>query len=107
MSRYGRPRAWLCSPAVGLAALPFWLDGGYDFESVQGCRYHPSHRWLTLRLDDVLENPSRADELLLTICAACYVPRCGTTEDEDRCILWRHHSTEHVFASGARSPVGG
>ena len=74
----------------------FWLDGGYDFESVKACRHYPSHKWITLRMGDVLKHPWNPDELL-TICAACYVPRCGTTADADRCTLWRHHETAHLF----------
>lgn len=30
------------------AAHPFWLDGGYDRESVEACHYHPAHNWITL-----------------------------------------------------------
>lgn len=88
------------------AELPFWLDGGYDFEFVQACRYHPRHRWTTLRLGDVLERVREPDELL-TICVACYVPRCGSVSDPNRCTLWRHHSTAHVYEDGTREPLGG
>ena len=88
-----------------VAATSFWLDGGYDYELVQACRYHPAHAWVTLRMGDVLADPYDPDELL-TICKACYVPRCGTTGDADRCTLWRHHKTEHVYESGAVEPVG-
>jgi hypothetical protein len=91
---------------VTKARSSFWLDGGYDFETVRACRHHPGHAWVTLRLGDVLANPSRPDELI-TICRACYVPRCGSTADPDRCTLWRHHETAHVFESGRRLAVGG
>lgn len=84
----------------------FWLDGGYDFESVQACPYHPNHAWVTLRLGDALENPRDPNELL-TICKGCFAPRCGYVGDEDRCTLWRHHQTAHVNESGAREPLGG
>jgi hypothetical protein len=88
------------------ANVSFWLDGGYDFDSVQGCPYHPDHRWWTFRLGDVVANCHNPDELM-TICRACYVPRCGTTDDSDRCTLWRHHQTAHVYESGKKEPVGG
>jgi hypothetical protein len=88
------------------APHPFWLDGGYDFESVQACPYHPEHRWWTFLLGEVLEN-TRDPEEPMTICVGCYVPRCGSTGDTDRCTLWRHHQTAHVYESGVREPVGG
>lgn len=91
---------------MSLAKTAFWLDGGYDFESVQACPYHPQHKWITLRLGDVLKHPGNPDERL-TLCQVCYVPRCGSTGDHDRCTLWRHHRTAHVFESGAREPLGG
>lgn len=87
----------------------FWLDGGYDFDSVQACRYHPHHRWITVRLGDVIQEEGlhgNEDEMM-TFCQACYAPRCGTTVDADRCTLWRHHATEHVYESGVHEPVGG
>jgi hypothetical protein len=87
------------------AKTSFWLDGGYDAVSVHGCPRHPRHDWWTFRLGDVVENCGNADELM-TICRACYVPRCGTTADVDRCTLWRHHETEHVMESGATIAVG-
>jgi len=92
---------------MSLAKFSFWLDGGYDFELVLACRYHPRHRWWTFRLGDVLQHPDHPDELM-TICAACYVPRCGATGDEpNRCTLWRHHHTDHVDPDGTTEPVGG
>ena len=87
------------------AKVSFWLDGGYDFDSVKGCAYHPNHKWWTFRMGDVVENCGDSDELM-TICAACYVPRCGRVMDADRCTIWRHHETAHVFESGARIEVG-
>ena len=91
---------------MGKAKSGFWLDGGYDFESVQACPYHPEHNWVTLRLGDVLEHPRDPNEFL-TICKGCYAPRCGYTTDDDRCTLWRHHRTSHVYESGKREPLGG
>lgn len=91
------------------AAQPFWLDGGYDFDSVKACRYHPRHKWITIRIGDVLIEGAYgcSPDERLTICAACYVPRCGYTTDPDRCTLWRHHSTDHVYESGKTEPLGG
>lgn len=79
----------------------FWLDGGYDFELVQGCRKHPDHDWTTIPV------VTGAGPEWLTVCRICAVPRCGTTADTDRCTLWRHHETEHVYESGTKEPVGG
>ena len=84
----------------------FWLDGGYDIDLVMACAYHPTHRWWTFRVGDVVANCYNPNERM-TICAACFVPRCGTTADKDRCTLWRHHESEHVYESGGREPVGG
>jgi hypothetical protein len=89
----------------GKAHNSFWLDGGYDFESVQACVHHPSHKWQTFRVGDLVEHCYDPDERL-TICVGCYVPRCGSTTDADRCTLWRHHQTAHVMESGAREPMG-
>ena len=83
----------------------FWLDGGYDYESVQACPYHPTHDWWTFRMGDVVEHCYDPDEEM-TICRACYVPRCGTGADDDRCTLWRHHATAHVLESGERVAMG-
>jgi hypothetical protein len=94
------------SAATTLAKTSFWLDGGYDFENVMACPYHPEHRWWTFRVGDVVKNCGDPDERM-TICRACYVPRCGSTGDVDRCKLWRHHETEHVYESGAKEAVGG
>lgn len=88
------------------AEAPFFLDGGYDFDSVMGCRFHPNHEWITVRLGDVLEHPGNPDELM-TFCKACFVPRCTSGGDMDRCKMWRHHETDHVYESGERIPVGG
>lgn len=84
----------------------FWLDGGYDREAVEGCRYHPFHTWIPIRVGDVLEYAHDPDEIL-TICKGCYVPRCGTTADPDRCLLPRHHDEPHAYASGRTEAVGG
>lgn len=87
------------------AKTAFWLDGGYDIDLVAACPHHPSHRWWTFRIGDVVENCHDPDEMM-TICRACYVPRCGTTDDADRCTLPRHHSTAHVLESGVAVPMG-
>jgi len=93
--------------AIGKKARsPFWLDGGYDRDSVEACPYHPDHRWWTFRVGDVLENCRNPDELM-TICAACYVPRCGATGDEpDRCTRPRHHADYHRSPVTGSEPVG-
>jgi hypothetical protein len=84
-----------------LADRPFWLDGGYDRDSVEACRYHPKHEWWIFRLGDVIktENLRDPDEMMV-ICRACYVPRCGYTTEPDPCILPRHHPELHLTASG-------
>ena len=94
---------------VTKATRPFWLDGGYDFENVQACQYHPDHKWITVRLGDVLEEHAhgRNPDEKMTICAGCYAPRCGYVDDTDRCTLWRHHLTAHVYESGRKEAVGG
>ncbi len=98
----------LMDAAASLSRHKFWLDGGYDFDSVKGCRHHPNHRWITVRLGDVIrEGGCGNPDELMTFCVACYVPRCGTTTDADRCTLWRHHETDHVYESRKKEPVGG
>lgn len=73
-----------------LARHPFWLDGGYDRDSVEACQYHPFHRWIVLRPGDVLANTRDPDERMV-ICKGCYVPRCGHSDDPNPCLLPRHH----------------
>lgn len=93
--------------AKSLAKNSFWLDGGYDRESVEACKYHPNHKWIVLRLSDVLENPIDP-EAHMVICQNCYVPRCGYSDDQDPCMLPRHHNLEnHRYASGRIEPIGG
>lgn len=92
--------------ATSKAKFSFWLDGGYDVELVIACPKHPAHGWWTFRVGDVLQHPYDPDELM-TICRACYVPRCGTTGDPNRCTMWRHHETDHVYEDGTTEPVGG
>lgn len=87
------------------AKHPFWLDGSHDAESVEACKYHPRHNWWTFALGEVLESPSDPDEKM-TICRGCFVPRCGTTEDKDRCLLPRHHTQDHLTESRESLPVG-
>ena len=77
----------------------FWLDGGYDRESVEACPYHPAHCWVTMRLGDVLTNPRDPDERMV-ICQGCYAPRCGHSDEADPCILPRHHPELHLSESG-------
>ena len=81
------------------AKTSFWLDGGYDFESVVACPYHPEHNWVRIRVGDWVENCHDPDERL-TLCVGCYVPRCGDSgkdikDHPDRCLLWRHHRGKH------------
>lgn len=84
-----------------LATHPFWLDGGYDRESVEACPYHPAHKWWTFRLGDVIEADHLSDpDERMVICRGCYVPRCGHTTEDDPCILPRHHPELHLMASG-------
>jgi hypothetical protein len=84
----------------------FWLDGGYDVDSVAACPYAPEHRWWEFRLGDVVKYCYDPDERMV-ICKGCYVPRCGATEVADPCLLPRHHTTSHVYRSGRREQVGG
>lgn len=87
-----------------LATRPFWLDGGYDRDSVEACPYHPQHHWWTFRLGDVLERPSDPEELMV-ICRGCYVPRCGHAErDANPCMLPRHHPEPHLPRSLSAQP---
>jgi hypothetical protein len=92
---------------VSLATRKFWLDGGYDRESVYGCPHHPNHRWWTFWLSDVLVPNAYGTDERMIICSACYVPRCGYADGSDPCLLPRHHETAHVYKSGRREPVGG
>jgi hypothetical protein len=86
---------------VALATKPFWLDGGYDRESVEACPHHPDHRWWEFRLGDVIEPDRLSDpDERMVICSACYVPRCGHTTDPNPCVLPRHHRELHLFADG-------
>jgi len=87
------------------ADTSFWLDGGYDFDAVQACPHHPAHSWWTFRMGDVVKYCHDPEERM-TICRGCYVPRCGTTADADRCTLWRHHQTAHVLDSGQKVAHG-
>jgi hypothetical protein len=88
--------------AAQLARHPFWLDGGYDRESVEACPYHPVHRWWVFRIGDVLdcERSGRDPEERMVICRGCFVPRCGYTTETDPCVLPRHHPELHLMASG-------
>jgi hypothetical protein len=88
------------------AKRSFWLDGGYDRNIVEACPHHPRHRWWTFRVGDVVENCYDPDERM-TICAACYVPRCGATTQPDRCVLPRHHTEPHLTEARVSEPVGG
>lgn len=79
-----------------LTRRPFWTDALIDPVTVAACPAAPRHRWVTLRLGDVLEAPHNPDELL-TLCSSCYVKRCGIVADEpDRCALpMGHRSDQH------------
>jgi hypothetical protein len=82
-----------------LASHPFWLDGGYDRESVEACEYHPAHKWWKFRLGDVLKPGAMRDpNEMMVICMGCYVPRCGHSTDSPPCILPRHHPERHLYA---------
>lgn len=96
---------------ASLASRAFWLDGGYDRDSVDACPYAPSHKWWEFRLADVLEPCLVHDEdELMCICQGCYVPRCGHVQfkgehgwerTSDPCVLPRHHEGHHLPASRA------
>lgn len=87
---------------MSLAAHPFWLDGGYDEASVEGCPHHPWHDWWIFRIRDVIAGgEERWGDERMVICRSCYVPRCGYTTEPDPCILPRHHRCLHLTASGS------
>jgi hypothetical protein len=91
-----------------LAKGPFWLDGGYDRESVEACPHHPDHDWWEFRLGDVIEPDRLRDpDNRMVICRGCYVPRCGHTNDPDPCMLPRHHREPHRLESGRAEPISG
>lgn len=87
---------------MSLAKHPFWLDGSYDRELVEACKYHPAHRWWIFRIGDVLDCgwSGRDPNEMMVICRGCYVPRCGHTTEENPCILPRHHPELHFHADG-------
>lgn len=76
-----------------------WLDGGYDRDEVEACRYHPWHRWTILRVGDVHEHAYDPDERMV-ICQGCFVPRCGHSTEDNPCMLPRHHPELHRLADG-------
>jgi len=83
---------------MGLATKPFWLDGGYDVESVEACPYHPDHKWWEFRLGDVIYAQHLRDpNERMVICKACYVPRCGHVTEPNPCVRPRHHIGPHEF----------
>ena len=60
------------------------------------------HQW-----ECVLIPPAPARRLEQVVrCAACHVPRCGHSDDEDPCMMRRHHPWQHVLLSGKSFPVG-
>ena len=91
-----------------------WLDGGYDRDEVEACEYHPTHKWVIVKVADVardgLANPPYYDDDVMVICAGCFVPRCGSATYRDRrgnlqyetnpCMLPRHHRESHIYADG-------
>ena len=81
-----------------------WLDGGYDRDEVEACRYHPDHAWIVQRVGAMVEYPRDPDELL-TVCRGCLVPRCGYTEETNPCILPRHHRERHLYLDGTQEPA--
>lgn len=88
---------------MSLAPGPFWLDGGYDRATVDGCPHAPAHRWWEFHLGDVIQASALSDpDEMMCICKGCYVPRCGHVEnDPDPCVLPRHHGGNHLPASEA------
>lgn len=92
---------------MSLAKHPFWLDGSYDRELVEACKYHPDHRWWTFRMGDVLdcEWSGRNPDELMVICQGCYVPRCGHSTEPDPCMLPRHHKELHLYSNGEVEPA--
>lgn len=101
---------------TSLAPGPFWLDGGYDRDSVDACPYAPAHKWWEFRLADVLVPECVHDEdEMMCICQGCYVPRCGHVQymdadgrwqrEPDPCVLPRHHDGDHLPASAAAALV--
>lgn len=89
-----------------MGSAKFWLDGGYDRDLVEGCRLHPDHGWITLRLGDVLGEEYRWPDETMTVCRVCGVPRCYGSE-MDGCDLPRHHTEDHRTPSGETWPIGG
>ncbi|MCA1571220.1 MAG: hypothetical protein LC798_13055 [Chloroflexi bacterium] len=87
-----------------------FLDGSYDRDEVEACRYHPNHRWTVIRMGDVREFAWDPDELHV-ICQGCFVPRCGHATyldregnvqwEENPCLLPRHHRELHLYADGS------
>ncbi len=76
-----------------------WLDGGYDRDVVEACRYHPDHAWIVQRVGDMRQHAYDPDELL-TVCRGCLVPRCGYTLETNPCMLPRHHREPHRLLDG-------
>ena len=89
---------------MSLARHPFWLDGGYDREEVEACRFHPAHRWWVFKVGEVIdcERSGRDPNEWMVICRGCFVPRCGHVEHEaNPCMEPRHHVGPHLPARTA------
>lgn len=69
-------------------------------DEVEACRYAPGHRWVVLRVGDVVMHPYDPDELMV-VCEGCFSPRCGHTTEENPCMLPRHHRELHLYADGS------
>lgn len=85
-----------------LPKSPFWSGVDANDPVTWGCH----HRWVTVRVGDAQAHPSDPDEQM-AVCARCYSPRCGHSNDLNPCLLARHHQTEHAYSNGALEPVGG
>jgi hypothetical protein len=85
-----------------------WLDGGYDRDQVEACPHHPDHRWRIYRVGDLCPNSfgdgpreqERANERMV-LCESCWVPRCGHSNEENPCVLPRHHEELHLHTDGS------
>lgn len=97
----GLPRPALAPPRYGRP----WRDGGYDRAEVEVCPHHPNHDFQIYRVGDLHDNGADPDERMV-LCSACLVPRCGTSTEENPCVLPRHHTEWHRFADGTELPAG-
>lgn len=96
------------------ADRPFWLGGGEDRDAAEACRYAPEHRWASFPVGEMLQHELLAELDIdpteeLTICRACYVPRCtalALRSTEDRCIrAMNHRERFHRYEQHPAEPV--